>query len=138
MPHVVLAGFLVVHGLITASIGAGGVSNPGAPAMALPTWFGWWPGPFGRSWLFDSLQLGSGAAVAGGLVWLAAGVALLGAGLGWFGMPILAGVWQALAVGGAALGLLALALYFHPIYLVAIVIDVAILALLAGQQSPAR
>jgi hypothetical protein len=138
MPQAVLAGILVVHGLITTSIGFGGVTNPTAPSTALPAWFGWWPGPFGRSWLFDTLQLGSGAAVAGGILWLVAGLAIIGAGLGWFGVPALAGVWQTLALGGAVLGLAALALYFHPIYLVAIAINVAIVALASGLLAPAR
>ena len=138
MPQAALAGILVVHGLITTSIGFGGVTNPNAPSMALPAWFGWWPGPFGRSWLFDSLQLGSGAAVVGGILWVAAGLALIGAGLGWFGAPVLAPAWQALAIGGAVLGLVALALYFHPIYLVAIAINVGIVALASGVLAPAR
>lgn len=138
MPQAALAGILVVHGLITASIGFGGVTNPTAPSMALPAWFGWWPGPFGRSWLVDWLQLGSGAAVAGGLLWLAAGLALIGAGLGWFGAPVLQGVWQPLAAGGAVLGLAALALYFHPIYVVAIAINVGVAALASGVVASAR
>jgi hypothetical protein len=138
MPQAVLAGFLVVHGLITTSIGIGGVTNPNAPSMALPAWFGWWPGPFGRSWLFDTLQFGPGAAVLGGLLWLAAGLAIIGAGLGWFGVPVLHGIWQSLAVAGASMGFVALALYFHPIYLAAIAINIAIVLLTTGGVVPAR
>ena len=82
MPQVLLAGFVVAHGLITTMIGFGGVTKPDAPAMALPAWFAWWPGPFGRSWLIDAMHLGSGASMFGNGLWLVAGLALLAAGLG--------------------------------------------------------
>jgi hypothetical protein len=138
MPHVLVAGFVVAHGLITTMIGFGGVTKPDAPAMALPAWFGWWPGPFGRSWLIDALHLGSGAAMAGNALWLIAGLALLAAGLGWLGVSALSSVWQPLAICGAAVGLVALALFFHPIYLVAVLINVAIVVLISGALAPAR
>jgi hypothetical protein len=138
MPQVLVAGFVVAHGLITTMIGFGGVTKPDAPAMALPAWFGWWPGPLGRSWLIDALHLGSSASMAGSALWLAAGLALLGAGLGWLGVPALSGVWQPLALGGAAVGLVALALFFHPFYLVAVLINVAIVVLISGALAPAR
>jgi hypothetical protein len=137
MPQAVLGGFLVLHGLITTMIGVVAVTKPDAPALTLPSWFSWWPGPFGRSWLFDALDLGTGAAVLGGLVWLVAGVALVAAGLGWLGVPGVRDLWQTLAFAGAALGLLALAVYFHPIYLVAVVIDLAVVVLLWGRLTPA-
>lgn len=138
MPQVLVAGFVVAHGLITTMIGFGGVTKPEAPAMTLPAWFGWWPGPFGRSWLIDALQLGSGASMVGSALWFVAGLALLGAGLGWLGVPALSGVWQPLALGGAAVGLVALALFFHPVYLVAVLINVAIVVLVSGALVPAR
>ncbi len=129
--------FLVVHGLITMMIGVVAVTKPDAPAMTLPSWFSWWPGPFGRSWLFDALNLGTGAAVIGGLVWLVAGVALVAAGLGWLGVPGLRDLWPMVAFGGATVGLLALAVYFHPIHVVAVVIDLAVVALLWGRLTTA-
>ncbi len=138
MPQVLVAGFVVAHGLITTMIGFGGVTKPDAPAMALPAWFGWWPGPFGRSWLIDALHLGSGASMIAYGLWLAAGLALVGAGLGWLGVPALSGVWQPLALSGAAVGLVALALFFHPFYLVAVLIDMAIVVLVSGALAPAR
>jgi hypothetical protein len=130
MPHALVAAFLVGHGLITTAIGLGTVTSPNSATMAMPAWMAWWPGPFGRSWLFEALHLGSGPAVLGGLVWLVAGLALVAGGLGWFGMSGLHDVRFTLLVGGAALGLLALALYFHPFYLVAVGINLAIIALL--------
>ena len=124
---------LVAHGLITTMIGFGSKSNPSSAAMPAPSWLGWWPGTLGRSWAFDALDLGSGPAVLGGLLWLAAGLALVGAGLGWLGVPAVSGQWQMLALVGAVLGLAALALYFHPFYVVAIVIDVLILVSVWGR-----
>ena len=138
MSSAIVAAILIGHGLITSMIGFGTVTRPDAPAMALPSWFAWWPGPFGRSWLFDAIGLGTGASVVGGLFWLAAGLLLLAGGLGWFGVGIFEGVRVQLLLAGATLGLLALALYFHPIYVIAVVINIAIVVLLWGQLAAAR
>jgi hypothetical protein len=134
MPHAVLGGLLVLHGVITSFIGFGTVSSSNAAPMAMPGWMAWWPGPFGRSWAFDALGFGSGAAVIGGVIWLAAGVALIGGGLGWLGVGPLAELRNVLLFSGAVLGLVALALYFHPFYLAAVLIDIAIIALLWGRH----
>lgn len=131
--QLLVGGILVAHGLITSAIGFGAVTNPSAPAMSLPAWFSWWPGPFGRSWLFEGLGLGSGVAVIGGVVWLVSGLALIAGGLGWLGVGALSELREALLVGGAALGVLAIALYFHPIYVVALLINVAIVGALWGR-----
>jgi general stress protein CsbA len=138
VPHAVVGIVLVAHGLITTMIGFGSMSSPTAAAMPTPSWLGWWPGTLGRSWAFDALNLGSGPALIGGLLWLAAGLALVGAGLGWLGVSVVSNQWQALALVGAVLGLAALALYFHPFYLVAIVIDVVILVSLWGRLVAVR
>lgn len=82
------------------------------------------------------MHLGSGASMVGSALWLVAGLALVGAGVGWFGVPALSGVWQPLAVGGAAVGLVALALFFHPFYLVAVLVNVAIVVLASGALVP--
>jgi hypothetical protein len=137
MPGVILGGFLVLHGLITTMIGVGSVKDPNNPAITLPSWFNWWPGPFGRSWLVDALNLGTAGAVVGGLLWLVAGVALIGAGLGFLGVPGVRDQWPVLAVLGAAVGLTALALYFHPLYLAAIAINIALLGLASDRLTTA-
>lgn len=131
------AWFLVLHGLITAFLGLGHVTRPGAPALAMPAWMTWWPSPFGRSWLLDGMHAGSGAVVASALLWLGAGAALLAAGLGWLGVAGLAETWQRLAVTGGALGLSAAQIYFHPFYLVAVAIDVLVIALVWGRLAQA-
>jgi hypothetical protein len=131
VPPLVVGVFLVLHGLITAVIGAAAVSN--GPAMTLPSWFNWWPGPFGRSWLIEELSLWTPAAIAGGLLWLVAGIALIGAGLGYMGAGPLRDLWPTLAVAGGGLGLVAVALYSHPLYAAAIVINVVLVALAWGR-----
>jgi hypothetical protein len=133
----VLGGFLVVHGLITTMIGIVGITNSSAPTLAMPSWLSWWPGPFGRSWLFEALNLGSGVAVAGGLLWLTAGIVLLVGGLGWVGVPTLTDLKVPLLVTGASLGFVALVLYFHPFYLIGLLINMAVIILLWGRLAPA-
>jgi hypothetical protein len=130
MPSFAIGGFVVLHGLITAMIGVGSIAAPNPPAMTLPSWFNWWPGSLGRSWLLDGLNLGTGGAVAGGVIWLVAGAALVAAGLGFLGAPLVREQWPLFAVAGASIGLVALTVYFHPIYLLAIGIDIALILLL--------
>jgi hypothetical protein len=119
-------------------IGFASVSNPTSAAMPTPSWLAWWPGTLGRSWAFDALNLGSGPAVIGGLLWMAAGLALVGAGLGWLGVSVVSDQWQTLGLVGAVLGIAALALYFHPFYVIAIAINVVILVSVWGRVVTAR
>ena len=138
MPHAVIGLALVAHGLITTMIGLGSMTSPNSATMPTPAWLGWWPGTLGRSWAFDALDLGAGSGMIGGLLWLAAGLGLIGAGLGWLGVSPLSDHWPVLALVGAVLGLVALAVYFHPFYVIAIVIDVVIVALVWGRVIVAR
>jgi hypothetical protein len=112
-------------------IGSAAVSN--GPAMTLPSWFSWWPGSFGRSWLIDGFHLGTPVAVVGGLVWLASGILLMAAGLGYIGLGPLRDGWPLYAVAGGGLGLIAIALYFHPLYVAALVINVLVVVLAWGR-----
>lgn len=138
MPNILVATVLVAHGLITSMIGLGALASPNAPAVSLPAWFAWWPGPFGRSWLFEALTLGGPATTLGGFVWLIGGLLIVAGGLGWFGLGLFEGARVTLLVGGAAVSLVALALYFHPLYVVAIAINLAIVAFLWADFLPAR
>jgi hypothetical protein len=134
VPPVVVGALVILHGLITTVIGAGAVAN--GPAITLPSWFGWWPGPFGRSWLFDILNLGAPVTVIGGLVWLMSGVLLMGAGLGMLGVGPLREAWPTCAVAGGGLGVVALLLYFHPLYVAALVINVVLIASAFSRLAP--
>jgi len=125
MPRL-LAVAVACHGLITLMIGAGAVTQPDAPAVAVPSWLSWWPGPFGRSWLVDGLHLGTAGSVICGLLWCAAGAGLVAAGLGLAGVPLLADLPPVLLPVAAGIGLVALVAAFHPFYLLAVAIDVAL------------
>jgi hypothetical protein len=77
--------------------------------------------------------LGLPGAITGGVVWLIAGPALIGAGLGILGLPVFREYWPGLAISGAAIAIVALAAYFHPLYLAAIAINVVLIALVWGR-----
>lgn len=126
----VIGAVLIAHGVITSAIGFVSVTNPAAPAMAMPGFMSWWPGPFGRSWLFEAVGLGTPAAFLGGAIWLLSGLALVAGGLGWLGVGAVADLRYPLLVAGAGLGLLAVVLYFHPFYVAALLINIAIVVLL--------
>ena len=138
----VLAGLFLVHGLITLGNGIGVVVDGGRKAWADPglanaAWLSWWPLNLGRSWLVDAAQLGPSGYALGGLIWLISGLAFVGAGLGLFGVPGLNGLWQPLALAGGCFGLTAVALFFHPWYVLALLINLAVLATRAGtERSP--
>lgn len=135
MPQALLAGLLVAHGLITTAIGSGTVTGGAKAGLAGTSW-ALWPTPLGRSWVIDGLHLGAGASAAGGILWGAAGLAFVGAGLGLFGVPGLRTLWQPLAMAGGGVSLLALLLYFHPYYALAVAINLAIVATQAGTRGP--
>jgi hypothetical protein len=126
---------IVLHGLVTAAIGAGTLAN--GPGVPNPPWLGWWPTALGRSWLVDALPGGAAVPALGGALWIAAGLAVAGAGLGWLGAPLLRDEWATAAALGAGLGLAALALYFHPYYALGTLLNLALLALAAGALRPA-
>jgi len=118
---------LIVHGLIVAaqSFGAFGRGSP----VANPSWLKWWPTALGQSWLLAGLGLEKNVVTwFFGFLWLIAGVALVAAGLGFFGVLISPVWWPTLAIGGAGLSLLLLLLYLHPLYAIGIGASVAILA----------
>lgn len=117
--HTLFAIVLVVHGLITVGISAGSF----APTANLPNpaWLRWWPHQLGRSWLIP------GIGWWGGLIWLAAGLLLLGAGLGVFGFIVPVSWWIPCALGGTIISLVALLLYFHPYYVLAVILNIGIL-----------
>lgn len=138
MTHAVIAAVLVGHGLITAAVGFGAAANPSGPAVALPSWFAWWPGPFGRSWLFDAFGLPGVFSLLGALLWVTSGFLLVAGGLGWFGVNVFEGMRVQLLVAGGLTGLVALGLYFHPIYLVGIAINLVIVVLLWSQLTSAQ
>lgn len=134
MPSLIPGVILVLHGLITTMIGITSATSPDGPAMTMPSWLGWWSGPFGRSWLVDALQLGTWASVLGGLLWVAAGVALVCAGLGLAGFEPLRAQWPLFGLVGGLLGLVLVAAYFHPLYAAAVLINVVLVVAVWGSS----
>ena len=137
-----LAVLFLIHGLITTMTGIPALADGGRRAwadtgLANAPWLSWWPSNLGRSWLIDAAQLGPTGYALGGLVWLVSGLAFAGAALGLFGVPGLRGAWQPLALAGGGFGLLATAVFFHPWYAFAVLVNLAVLATRAGtERSP--
>jgi hypothetical protein len=115
----VLLGILVlVHGLITAAIGAGSISNPRGIAAPGTDWY---PVALGESWMLhgDAARLGAG-------LWVIAGVGLLSTAASILGIALPTGIWPTLGLASAVIGLLALALFFHPYYAIGVAINLGV------------
>jgi hypothetical protein len=130
---------LILHGLIVAGQSAGSFGSTIPNELQNPSFVSWWPINMGRSWLFSWLGLDRTLAFyrIGGLLWLAGGIALVAAGLSLLGFVVPTDWWRGLAVGGAAISLFMLAIYFHPIMIIGTASSLAILvALLWLRWSP--
>ena len=126
-----LFGILVaIHGLITAAVGAGSISNPRGVTAPATDWF---PSALGASW---ALQ-GDAARVGGGL-WVIAGVGLLATAAAVLGIGVPTSAWPTLALGSTVIGLAALALFFHPYYAIAVIVDIALIAAATIFRSTAK
>ncbi len=132
---ILVALLLVAHGLITAGFSMG-CFKPSAP-IANPTWLRSWPTGMGQSWLLARLGWEqSPITILFGLLFLAAGAALIGAGLGMLGFVVPAALAPNLMLAGAGLCFLMLVVYLHPFYLVGIATNVAALALVVLTHWP--
>jgi hypothetical protein len=125
--RIVLAVFLVVHGLIHASLTNVPVPKPGE--LHTPFFPAWWRASTDATWPVAKLGLSNGLVRGlGSALWLLATLGCALAGLGLLGVPGLSQVWTAcLGVGGVA-SLLVMALYWHPWYVVGAGLSVALLA----------
>lgn len=119
MTRILLAGFLVLHGLIHASY----LSPRPAPAPGAPAW----PFELGRSWLLSPLGVPEHAIRILGMALVAVGViAFVLAALATLAVGLPASAWQPLVVVGAIASLALLGLYFHPWLVLGIAIDVVL------------
>jgi hypothetical protein len=124
---------IALHGLITLAIGGAAVGGaPTPPEMTKLPGAGWYPVPLGDSWL-----LHGGAAQIGGVLWVLAGIGLLLTAASVFGF-ILPGAWRQAGLISGALGLAAIALFFHPYYVIAIAANVALIAACTVLEPTAR
>ena len=132
---VLIAVLLIVHGLIVIGQSSGSFKPIGG--LKNPVWLSWWPANLGQSWLLSGLGIEqSFVARAGGVLWLVAGVALVAAGLGILGYIIPFTWWRTLALAGAVISLIMLAIYMHPFYAIGIGASVVLLAALLLDQWP--
>jgi hypothetical protein len=133
--RIVVALLLVLHGLITAAQ-SGGSFNP-TGGVQNPKWLAWWPTALGQSWVLSRLGLEKSAVgTLAGVLWLVAGVALVGAALGLLGLIVPTAWWRTLAAAGAVISLLLFVLYAHPIYAIGIGANIAILVVLLWAKWP--
>ncbi len=132
---ILIAVLLIIHGLIVASQSSGSFSPVGG--IQNPSWLNWWPTNLGQSWLLSTLGAEQTlVAKAGGFLWLVAGIALVAAGLGVLGFVIPTVWWRSLALVGAVLSLVMLALYLHPLLGVGIGASLVLVASLVLKQWP--
>src|SRR5688572_9620665 len=107
--RILIGVLLIVHGLIVAGQAAGGtwIQNP--------AWLQWWPTALGQSWLLHTLRLERApwAWLAAG-AWLVGGILLVAAGLAVVGVVVPRELWRSLASAGAMLSLVVLLSYWHP------------------------
>ena len=131
-----IVGFLlIVHGFITAVQSTGSFKPSGG--VPNPTWLSWFPANLGQSWLLSRLGLEkSFIGSLMGVLWLAAGLALVAAGLGLLGFLVPTGMWRMLAGAGALVSLLCFVVYAHPFFAIGILADLAVLFLLLGARWP--
>jgi hypothetical protein len=130
---ILIAVLLIIHGMIVASQSSGSFS-PG-PGVANPAWLNWFPVNLGQSWLLAPLGVERTLyARAGGILWLVAGLALVAAGLGVLGFVVPPSWWRSLALIGAIISLVMLAVYFHPLFGIGIGASVVLLIALLWEQ----
>lgn len=121
----ILAVLFLVHGLISGAQSFSGFSPKGG--VANPAWMAWWPARLGQSWLFEQMGLTSrGAYVLTGVVWLLIMAGFLVAGVALWANPARPG-WGIWAAWSAILSLVVLAVYLHPWYAGAVLLNLAIL-----------
>lgn len=128
--QIVFAILVAIHGLITLASGLGSASNP--KGIAVPG-VSWYQTALGQSWVLPSNMAG-----LGGLLWVVAGVGLVATAAAIIGIAIPTNAWPMLATGSAIVGLIAVALFFHPYYAVAIVVNIAIIAAATVFRSTAQ
>ena len=125
--RLLIALFLILHGLIHYSLATVPLPEPGK--VHTPFWPSWWRDAVDPGWLASRVGLPSGVVRAlGWLLWAAVVAVFALAGLGMIGIPVLNFAWQMMAVLGAVISLVLLALYWHPWLVMGVVINLAVLA----------
>jgi len=129
--RLLIGGFLIAHGLVHAMLAV--VPNPDVPNAGLGTLLPGWVG----SWLLT--RLGLSESVLKSIATLLSVVATVGfvvAGLALFGILVPHDWWRMIAVASAAVSLLLYVLFWHRYFIVAPLLDVAILVALLWAHWP--
>ncbi len=130
--RILIALFLIAHGLVHYSLTTVPVPAPGA--LRTPFWPGWWRGNVDPLWPANNLGLPAQAVILIGCgLWLAVLAGFSLAGLGLMGIPGLSTIWQTAAIVGAAASLILLGLYWHPWLVMGVVINLGVLVSLWKQ-----
>ena len=120
MTKILLGLLLTLHGLMHAGLAA--TKMPGDPERKPETFFL-------RSRPLSALGLSEAGSHFTGLV--LASLAALGftaSGFGLFGVPFLATSWRAITVESAVVSTLLILLFWHPLLVIGVMVDIAILA----------
>jgi hypothetical protein len=125
---------IVLQGVVAVAIGAGTLVN--GLGVADPSLIVRWPAALGRTWLLGAWRGGVTDPALGGALWIASGLAIACAGLGWLGVPRLREEWPTAVALGAGLGLVALALSSQPHYALGALVTLVLLAFAAVVQRP--
>lgn len=126
---------LILHGLIVAAQSSASFKPAAGPAN--PGWLSWWPVNLGQSWLFVPSGAETSPIARGlGFLWLAAGLVIAAAGLSVLGIIFPVAWWRSLALTGAILSLIMLAIYLHPLFGIGIGASLLLLAALLIRQWP--
>ena len=127
---ILIAVFLIAHGLVHYSLTAVPVPAPGK--LRTPFWPSWRRNDVDPLWLASKLGWTLPVVRAFGWILLVLTVAgFVVAGLALILFPAQAAVWQTAAGIGAAASLILLVFYWHPWLVAGVVIDLAVVAALA-------
>lgn len=128
--RIVVAIFLIAHGLIHYSLTYVPVPKPGE--LRTPFWPSWARTDTDSTWLVSRMGLSNKVVRGiGSALWLLTVAGFAVAGLGLLGIPGLNQIWQGGALLGAAASLTLLVFYWHPWLVAGVLINLAVLAGLA-------
>jgi hypothetical protein len=128
--RIVLAIFLIAHGLIHYSLTYVPVPKPGE--LRTPFWPSWARTDTDPTWLASRMGLSNDIVRGvGSALWLLTVAGFSVAGLGLLGIPGLNQIWQGSAILGASASLILLVFYWHPWLIAGVLINLAVFAGLA-------
>jgi len=127
--RILIALFLIAHGLVHMIMATIPVNETsGARDPYFPSW---WRSNTDPAWPASRLGLSPNIVrTAGYILWMAALVLFLAAGLGLLGVPGLRAIWVSLAAIASVVSLVMAALFWNPNYVGVLLINLAILAVL--------